>query len=89
MKKEDKKPAYILCPRCELNYIDVKEKYCTVCKAEMGLVDPSILLPDDEIAATSVQGRKAVSTSSLLPVSSYAVIPLRVRQNMPDDLAHI
>lgn len=50
MKKEDKKPAYILCPRCELNYIDVKEKYCTVCKAEMGLVDPSILLPDDEEA---------------------------------------
>lgn len=48
MKKEDKKPAYILCPRCELNYIKSKDKYCTVCKAEMGLLDPSILLPDDE-----------------------------------------
>lgn len=48
MKKEDKKTAYVLCPRCELNYIKSKEKYCTVCKAEMGLVDPSILLPDDE-----------------------------------------
>ena len=50
MKKEDKKPVYILCPRCELNYIKSKDKYCTVCKAEMGLVDPSILLPDDEEA---------------------------------------
>lgn len=50
MKKEDKKQQYVLCPRCELNYIKSKEKYCTVCKAEMGLVDPSILLPDDEEA---------------------------------------
>ena len=50
MKKEDKKQAYILCPRCELNYIKAKDKYCTVCKAEMGLVDPSILLPDEEEA---------------------------------------
>lgn len=50
MKKEDKKQAYILCPRCELNYIKSKDKYCTVCKAEMGLLDPSILLPDEEEA---------------------------------------
>lgn len=50
MKKEEKKQPYILCPRCELNYIKPKEKYCTVCKAEMGLVDPSILLPDEEEA---------------------------------------
>ena len=47
MKKEEKKPIYILCPRCELNYINKKDKYCNVCKAELGLVDPSILLPDD------------------------------------------
>lgn len=50
MKKEDKKQPYVLCPRCELNYIKPKEKYCTVCKAEMGLVDPSVLLPDEEEA---------------------------------------
>lgn len=50
MKKEEKKQAYVLCPRCELNYIKAKEKYCTVCKAEMGLVDPGFLLPDDEEA---------------------------------------
>lgn len=49
MKKEDKKPTYILCPRCELNYIKSKDKYCTVCKAELGLVDPSILLPDEDV----------------------------------------
>lgn len=52
MKKEDKKQAnvYIICPRCELNYINKKDKYCTVCKAELGLVDPSILIPDEEEA---------------------------------------
>lgn len=50
MKKDEKKPAYILCPRCELNYIKAKDKYCTVCKAEMGLVDRSVLLPDDDEA---------------------------------------
>ena len=26
---------YIRCPRCELNFIQRKEKFCSVCKAEM------------------------------------------------------
>lgn len=26
---------YIKCPRCELNYIQKKDKYCEVCKSEM------------------------------------------------------
>lgn len=30
-----KKVAYIRCPRCELNFIQKKDKYCAVCKAEM------------------------------------------------------
>ena len=30
-----KKPVYIRCPRCELNYIEKKDKFCSVCKAEM------------------------------------------------------
>lgn len=30
-----KKPVYIRCPRCELNFIQKKDKYCSVCKAEM------------------------------------------------------
>lgn len=30
-----KKPVYIRCPRCELNYIQKKDKFCSVCKAEM------------------------------------------------------
>ena len=30
-----KKAVYIRCPRCELNYIQKKDKYCSVCKAEM------------------------------------------------------
>ena len=30
-----KKVSYIRCPRCELNFIQKKDKYCAVCKAEM------------------------------------------------------
>ncbi len=30
-----KPTQYIRCPRCELNYIQKKDKYCAVCKAEM------------------------------------------------------
>lgn len=30
-----KTPTYIRCPRCELNYIVKKDKYCEVCKQEM------------------------------------------------------
>lgn len=30
---------YIRCPRCELNFIQKKDKYCSVCKAEMS-ADP-------------------------------------------------
>lgn len=48
MKKEEKRPQYVLCPRCELNYIKAKEKYCAVCKVAMGLADPNTLLPDEE-----------------------------------------
>lgn len=50
MKKEPKKPVYVLCPRCELNYINEKEKMCDVCKAELGLLAADILLPDEEEA---------------------------------------
>lgn len=30
-----KKPVYIRCPRCELNFIEKKDKLCSVCKAEL------------------------------------------------------
>ena len=30
-----KKVTYIRCPRCELNYIIKKDKFCSVCKQEM------------------------------------------------------
>ncbi len=42
------KKTYILCPRCELNYMDSREKYCDVCKAELGIGEASFLLPDEE-----------------------------------------
>ena len=35
------KPVWILCPRCELNYIKKSDKYCPVCKREMHLVEAS------------------------------------------------
>ncbi len=31
----NKKPVYVKCPRCQLNYILKKDKYCEVCKKEM------------------------------------------------------
>lgn len=31
----DKKNQYIRCPRCELNYIQKKDKLCSVCQAEL------------------------------------------------------
>ena len=43
---------YILCPRCELNYIEEGEEYCTVCKAELGLIDSSILIPEEEVESS-------------------------------------
>ncbi len=53
MKKPEKtnqteRPVYVLCPRCEINYIDKRDKMCAVCKAEMGIGDPSILLPEED-----------------------------------------
>lgn len=50
----DNKPKYILCPRCELNWIPESEGYCVVCKAEMGLIDKSILIPDEDEMAEKV-----------------------------------
>ena len=38
---------YKKCPRCELNYISLRESYCDVCKAELKLV-PSSFLEDGE-----------------------------------------
>ena len=35
----EKKPVYIRCPRCELNYIQKKDKLCSVCKAELSAKD--------------------------------------------------
>jgi hypothetical protein len=40
---------FVLCPRCELNYIEEEEEYCKICKAELGLIDPStVFMPEDD-----------------------------------------
>jgi len=46
-----KKPEYILCPRCELNYFieEKKRKHCDVCLAELNLGNPDILIPDEDV----------------------------------------
>lgn len=44
----ENKPKYVLCPRCELNYIEESEGYCKVCKASLGLIDASVLMPDED-----------------------------------------
>lgn len=42
----EKRPQYIMCPRCELNYIEASEKYCKFCKAEMGIGN-TVIIKDD------------------------------------------
>lgn len=49
----EKKPVYTLCPRCELNYIKSTEELCDVCKVEMGLLEKSFLIQEDELEAES------------------------------------
>lgn len=46
----DKKPVYVLCPRCELNYFiaNKTQKYCTICLAEMNKADPEMLIPEED-----------------------------------------
>ena len=39
---------YVLCPRCELNYMLDTEKYCDVCKAELKMGPQLIFSEDDE-----------------------------------------
>ena len=48
---EVKKPVYTLCPRCELNY--TTDEYCDVCKVEMGLLEKSFLIADEDLEAES------------------------------------
>ena len=50
---DEKRPVYILCPRCELNYIKSTEKYCDVCKVEMGMLEKSFLIQDEDLEAES------------------------------------
>lgn len=38
---------YVLCPRCELNYMPEGEEYCDVCKAELK-IGPSLIFAVDE-----------------------------------------
>jgi len=44
-------PKFVLCPRCELNYMpnEPGRKYCDVCLAALKLIDPSNMLPDDDM----------------------------------------
>lgn len=39
---------YVLCPRCELNYMQDGEQYCDVCKAELKIGPQLIFTEDDD-----------------------------------------
>ncbi len=41
-------PTYIRCPRCELNYIVKRDKYCEVCKQEMKISSANTFDLDEE-----------------------------------------
>ena len=41
-------PNYILCPRCELNYILDNEEYCDVCKADLKLGPKLMFIAQDD-----------------------------------------
>ena len=36
----------VICPRCEINWMDNGEKYCNVCKAQLGKASPIVLFGD-------------------------------------------
>ena len=38
--------AKVICPRCEINWMDNGEKYCNVCKAQLGKASPIVLFGD-------------------------------------------
>ncbi|MDD4815615.1 MAG: hypothetical protein PHQ62_00545 [Clostridia bacterium] len=78
----DKKPVYIRCPRCELNYCLKKDKYCSVCRAEMNgdkeaLLDDlelelcpicktNYIQPDEIMCSTCLNERKALADNEEL-----------------------
>ena len=39
---------YVLCPRCELNYMAEGEEYCDICKAELKLGPSLVFAVDDD-----------------------------------------
>ena len=49
----EKRPVWVLCPRCELNYIQSNESMCDVCKVETGILEKSFLIQEDELEAES------------------------------------
>ena len=71
----ERKPVYIRCPSCELNYCLKKDKMCSVCRAEMEgskdvLVDDlelelcpicktNYIRPDEIMCTTCLEERKA------------------------------
>ena len=76
----ENKPKYILCPRCELNYIEESEGYCKVCKAAMGLLDPSILIPEEEELKSFVPFAKSIISARTKTFVSFASVKEKPRK---------
>ena len=58
-----KKPTYIKCPRCELNYIKSTDRYCPVCMAELKLAGEPFggIGDDEELELCPVCGQNFIS----------------------------
>lgn len=78
-----KKQEYVMCPRCELNYFitQKKRKYCDVCLAELGEVDPSILIPDDDDIAMETLC-PVCKANFMLPMESMCFLCAKERSNV-------
>ena len=56
-----KKPTYIKCPRCELNYIKSEDKYCPVCLAELKLAGEPFDNMDEDLEICPSCGQNFIS----------------------------
>ncbi len=75
----DKKPVYIRCPRCELNYCLKKDKFCSVCKAEMS-GDTDALVDDLDLELCPI-----CKTNYIQPDEVMCAVCLKERQASGDN----
>lgn len=76
-----KKPVYIRCPRCELNYIEKKDKLCSVCKAELSAKK------DELIGDLDLELCPICKTNYIQPDEIMCATCLKEHQSEGDDIS--